>query len=129
MQILFIHLTSNPQEVNIQIPQFHKISLLEYSIKGAPVTASVPDELYYSLFSNPDLGLDSNLWIRNDNHSRAAVSLPLSGSFTHQQLQVPVVVWERGQKFNRVSRFSMELRTPNGELAVFDECVLKFLIQ
>jgi hypothetical protein len=117
---LFLTLTTNPQTITLPGNHVHhNLDLIGYSVSGAPSTAGVPDNLYYSI-NFPDMPHVINSHVRSD--SMQGIPVAISGPFTEKTLTPPLRLLT-GIKAT-LAKFRIELRDENGNLATFLKCVL-----
>jgi len=92
----------------------------QVSLSGVPVTAGVPNSLYYNLDIE---GLDPSHWIKGD--TSVGVPVRLTGSFTTQQEVNPVHLGS--VKGNGLNNFRWKLTDPTGADAIYTEADLWLL--
>jgi hypothetical protein len=115
MNQLFIYASSSTNPVQVELSQkatgsFKQIYLKQYSITGVPVTAGVPDNLFYTIdFDNT---ASPNQHILRTDHKRG-FPLRLTGLFTTEVFDTPVLIADFGN--NQVNQtFKLNISTPTG---------------
>jgi hypothetical protein len=122
---IFVYATTTPFTIDLPSEHRHnKLFLFEYTIKGAPQTLSVPDNVFYNLIIE-DSPAYSSQYIRNDQ--RPGIPLALTGGFTHIECLPPLEV-ARGSN-DKLHHFRMRIPDQNGNPAVFSDIALCFQIQ
>lgn len=96
----------------------HRAVLIEWVIiKGAPVTAGVPDSPFYNIAIT---GTRSNLnIIRNDN--RPGMPIPLKGSYTFHEFTQPVYL---AHEMPAGGSFTLNLTDSTGNPAIASQVIL-----
>lgn len=92
------------------------MQIYAYSIKGAPVTLGVPDNLFMNI-DFPNLPVK---WERSDNKAMAA--LAIEGAFTHHDMTEPVVIVNGD--YRGMQQIDINLTNPDGSAASFTEVAL-----
>lgn len=87
---LFLTGTSNPQQILLPVRHKHsKIFLMAFTLKGASVTAGVPDFVNYNLkIENTSSWMQAE--IRSDYLS--GTPLPITGAYTHEDYSPPKLI-------------------------------------
>lgn len=122
MRSVFVAGSSNPQNVslNMAAPEgTQAIYLLKYSLRGVPVTSSIPDVDYYLL----EVGDHGTTTLTNTN--QRGFPLQLSGTFTADGFSEPVHVADLN---GRVNQFQLRLKNPDGTTATVDSFAFWFYL-
>lgn len=122
MPFLFITSLASTNPVRVRIADtvdVNNLRLQAYSITGVPVTAGVPDNLYYNLLFQGVSSLNGNDWIRSDGLT--GKPLALSGSFTHEDLNEPLIITDQPVK---LQDFEVKLTDTSGNNATFTSFAL-----
>src|SRR5487761_1022112 len=118
VQKVFLDITSTPFRYKFKalIGAIKKVSLLAYSIKGAPTTLGTPDNLFLNVeFTNLPMKAE-----RSDQLS--SIPLPIEGPFTSHTLTQPTIVSEGLIK--GMQELDVTLTNPDGSTGSFTEVCL-----
>lgn len=118
---IFIKIAASDEVVSIPTNHHHsKVYLAGYSIKGSPVTGSVPDSPFVNVFFD-GTNVKANNWIRNDNIS-GSFPILVTGSHTSQYLSPPMML---SNSYNaNLSRFRVKVTDNANAAATFTELLL-----
>jgi hypothetical protein len=125
MNQIFISSAANTNPISVTLPRLdsvkiEKIKIREYSIRGIPVTAGIPDDLHFNLIIEHQ-SVYQNFLNRNDY--KKGYPLRLTGTFTSESYDTPVLIADFGSPI-RMNSFSIRLLTPSDASATFDNICL-----
>jgi hypothetical protein len=128
---IFVTAAASTNPIKVTLPHLEtgkmkELYLREFSIKGVPTTAGVPDDLFFDMEIEHQ---SANNQFMNRNDNRRGYPLKLTGAFTTDKYDTPVKVVDFGNT-TRVNDFNIKLSTPTGtnnatytSIAFWFECV------
>jgi hypothetical protein len=107
-------------------PEIREMRLVGFSITGVPVSAGVPDHLFYNLQITCG---NTNIMSYNRNDGREDIPLPMTGEFTTYNFSEPMLIFNKNMGIHvTFDKLIFKLTDSNGSTPTFTQLCLWFSV-